>query len=76
MNSRYLLKIKHSTKIKRALLLSTTAYIIIAISNMMDSVTGFGVALIGSLTMGVAFTVGELTMLGNNARFFYNTKDI
>jgi len=58
------LKIKHSTKIKRALFLSTTAYIVLAISNMMTTITGFSIAILGALIMGVAFTVGELTMLG------------
>ena len=46
--------------------MSTTAYIILAFSNLIEDYIGFIIALIGAFIMGIAFALGELTMLGMN----------
>lgn len=52
-------------KIKMTLLLSSLAYALLGISNLIPSRAGFIMALIGTFIMGIAFTIGELTMLGS-----------
>jgi hypothetical protein len=64
LNSRYLIKIKYSTRIAWTLILSTSAYSLISASTRIISLFGFIVTILGVIIMGVSFTLGELSMLG------------
>jgi len=64
LNSRFLLKIKHTKRIFLALSMSLAAYITIAISTRSQESWGFYTALLGALLMGGANSLGEITNLG------------
>jgi len=64
LNSRFLLKIKHTKRIFLALSMSLSAYIILAISTRSQESWGFYTALLGALLMGGANSLGEITNLG------------
>lgn len=64
LNSRYLIKIKYSTRIGWTLILSTAAYSVISASTRINSLFGFIVTILGVIIMGFSFTLGELSMLG------------
>ena len=64
VNSSYLLKIPHLNKIKAMVTLCALAYILVGLSNLIDSKFGFFLALLGSVIMGISGTLGEQTILG------------
>jgi len=64
LNSRFLLKIKHTKRIFLALSMALSAYIILAISTRSQESWGFYTALLGALLMGGASSLGEITNLG------------
>lgn len=63
-NSKFLLKVRHLTKIQITLTCYTLAYLCVGVSNLMENLTGFSLCLFGSIVMGVASTLGEQTNLG------------
>lgn len=64
VNSKYLLKVRHFTKIQIMLICYTISYLAVGISNLMTSMAGFFLCLFGCLVMGIATTLGEQTNLG------------
>ena len=64
INSRFLLKITHKKKIILTLILSTLAYLLLGLSNLLETKAGLVLALVGTFIMGLGFTIGEITMLG------------
>ncbi len=64
INSKYLLKIPHLTKIKFMLVMYSVAYAVIGMAYLIPNLFGFFLALVGTLIMGASSTLGEQTNLG------------
>lgn len=64
VNSKYLLKIKHITKIRLMVTLCSIAYLCVGLSHLIESKFGFFLSLFGSVIMGISGTLGEQTILG------------
>eukprot|EP00331_Platyophrya_macrostoma_P034167 CAMPEP_0176450396 /NCGR_PEP_ID=MMETSP0127-20121128/27121_1 /TAXON_ID=938130 /ORGANISM="Platyophrya macrostoma, Strain WH" /LENGTH=245 /DNA_ID=CAMNT_0017838063 /DNA_START=15 /DNA_END=752 /DNA_ORIENTATION=+ len=64
VNSRYLLKIRHVVKIGMVVCLQLSAYTIIGCSTLATEKWGFFVAIFGSMIMGMASSLGEVTIVG------------
>lgn len=63
-NSKYLINVKHRTRIFAMLLISCCAYVTLGIANMTSEKWGFFVSLIGSVMIGICCSLGESVILG------------
>ena len=64
VNSKYLLNISHKKRIFITLCFMGLGLFLIAVSNLIKKEFGFYIALLGSLTSGIASALGEGTILG------------
>ena len=64
VNSKFLLKTRHISKIQGTLLCFTLGYLCVGFSNMIDTFPAFVLCLFGSVILGSAGTLGEQTNLG------------
>jgi len=64
VNSKYLIKIKHLTKIRAMVLLCSLSYLCVGLSYLIKNQFGFSLSLLGAIIMGISGTLGEQTILG------------
>ena len=64
INSKFLLKTRHISKIQGTLLCFTLGYLCVGFSNMIDTFPAFVLCLFGAVILGGAGTLGEQTNLG------------
>lgn len=64
INSKYLLKVRHVGKIRTVVCFQLTAYIVIGLSTRITEKWGFYLAILGSMVMGMASSLGEVTIVG------------